>query len=73
MPHWTLWRITAYHVNIFVCLHFKRVKKSNHPALKGQFQGQQTRGECGKKTLPAFECGECSLAAFDPSKKRIRT
>ena len=22
--------------------------------LKGQFQGQQTRGERGKKTLPAF-------------------
>ena len=45
--------------------------------LKGQFQGQQTRGERGKKTLPAFaarllnlqergERGECS-------NKRIRT
>ena len=45
--------------------------------LKGQFQGQQTRGERGKKTLPAFaarllnqqtrgERRECS-------NKRIRT
>ena len=47
------------------------------PVLKGQFQGRQTRGQCGKKTLPAFtvrllnqqtrcERGECS-------NKRIRT
>ena len=38
-------------------------RRSKFDPLKGQLQGQQERGERG----------ECSLAAFDPSNKRIRT
>ena len=32
----------------------KDIKRRREGRLKGCFQGQQTRGERGKKTLPAF-------------------